>query len=52
MQQPDISVIIPHLNQEEFLEKCLASLAQQTIANVGVEIIVVDNGYLKNYHGR
>ena len=47
MQRPDISVIIPHLNQEEFLEKCLASLAQQTIANVGVEIIVVDNGSAK-----
>jgi glycosyltransferase involved in cell wall biosynthesis len=39
-----ISVIIPHLNQEDFLERCLASLADQTIGDVKIEIIVVDNG--------
>jgi glycosyltransferase involved in cell wall biosynthesis len=44
MKSPDISVIVPHLNQGELLERCLASLEQQTIKNVAVEIIVVDNG--------
>jgi glycosyltransferase involved in cell wall biosynthesis len=42
-----VSVIIPHMNQPEFLERCLASLALQIDA-VGMsgaaEAIVVDNG--------
>ena len=37
-----ISVIIPHLNQPEFLARCLASLASGT--RVPDEVIVVDNG--------
>jgi glycosyltransferase involved in cell wall biosynthesis len=41
---PDISVIIPHLNQPEALEACLASLDIQTINRDAFEIIVVDNG--------
>ena len=39
-----ISVIIPHLNQPDYLRKCLASLATQTVGMGNVEIIVVDNG--------
>ena len=42
---PSISVIIPHLNQPEFLAKCLASLP---VAGQGgtpdYEVLVVDNG--------
>jgi glycosyltransferase involved in cell wall biosynthesis len=37
-----ISVVIPHLNQHDFLARCLASLA--TGARVPDEVIVVDNG--------
>lgn len=39
-----ISVIIPHLNQPEALDACLASLHAQTIERDAFEIIVVDNG--------
>jgi len=39
-----ISIVIPHLNQSEFLERCLFSLNPQILAMQGVEIIVVDNG--------
>ncbi len=41
---PSISVIIPHLNQLEALEACLASLEAQTLDPSRFEIIVVDNG--------
>jgi len=40
---PDISVIIPHLNQPDHLRRCLTSLQQQTHGTQGLEIIVVDN---------
>ena len=40
--RPRISVVIPHLNQPEFLTRCLASLAAGTRAPD--EMIVVDNG--------
>ena len=36
------SVVIPALNEEEFIEACLRSLRAQTISPA--EIIVVDNG--------
>ena len=39
-----ISVVIPHLNQADSLEKCLDSLARQTLDPARFEIIVVDNG--------
>lgn len=39
-----ISVIIPHLNQPEALDACLASLDAQTFERDAFEIIVVDNG--------
>ena len=41
---PQISVIIPHLNQHDFLRRCLLSLEQQSFDRDSVEIIVVDNG--------
>lgn len=43
-QRPLLSVIIPHLNQEESLERCLESLSSQDFELNRVEIIVVDNG--------
>ena len=42
---PDlVSVIIPHLNQEDHLRRCLSSLQSQSGISRLVEIIVVDNG--------
>lgn len=43
MSQPAISIIIPHLNQPDFLARCLASLLAQT-DTPDFEILVVDNG--------
>jgi GT2 family glycosyltransferase len=42
--RPAISVIIPHLNQPEMLEACLASLAAQSLDHAAFEVVVVDNG--------
>lgn len=42
MLNPDISIIVPVFNVEEYLEKCLRSLTSQTHANI--EIIVVNDG--------
>lgn len=42
--RPDISVIIPHLNQPQQLAECLGSLKGQTLPPDRFEIIVVDNG--------
>jgi GT2 family glycosyltransferase len=44
MTQPEISIIIPHLNDAERLELCLAALAGQAHPIERAEIIVVDNG--------
>ena len=44
MTKPLVSVIIPHLNQPEFLQRCLRSLQAQTFNATEFEIIVVDNG--------
>jgi glycosyltransferase involved in cell wall biosynthesis len=41
---PQISVVVPHLNQPEHLGNCLRSLGQQTFGLETIEIIVVDNG--------
>jgi GT2 family glycosyltransferase len=41
---PEVSVVVPHLNQPEPLAACLAALARQTIAPGRFEVIVVDNG--------
>lgn len=42
--RPLVSVIIPHLNQPDFLRTCLDSLAAQDWPAEQTEIIVVDNG--------
>lgn len=39
-----ISVVIPHLNDEERLAMCLGSLAAQDLAGGRFEVLVVDNG--------
>jgi GT2 family glycosyltransferase len=41
---PLISVVIPHLNQPEALDACLASLNSQSLERSFFEVIVVDNG--------
>lgn len=40
----DCSVIIPHLDQAEYLRKCLSALSLQKSAGFSFEVIVVDNG--------
>lgn len=42
MYAPEFSVIIPMFNAESTIERCLASLQQQTFSSF--EVIVVDNG--------
>jgi GT2 family glycosyltransferase len=42
--QPVATIIIPHLNQQDALIRCLQSLAAQDFTDGSVEIIVVDNG--------
>ena len=44
MTSAGISVIIPHLNQPDYLRRCLQSLEAQNFELSNVEIIVVDNG--------
>jgi GT2 family glycosyltransferase len=41
---PDLSVIIPHLNEPGELSRCLAALVLQRGDGIDFEIIVVDNG--------
>jgi len=41
---PDISIVIPHLNQPEALTRLLQSLDTQEAGGVTFEIIVADNG--------
>src|SRR5262249_17992497 len=42
-----ISVIIPHLNQEDYLRVGLEALHAQVGCKAAIEIIVVDNGSLR-----
>jgi GT2 family glycosyltransferase len=42
--KPLATVIVPHLNQPDMLEACLASLDAQSVAPGSFEVIVVDNG--------
>lgn len=42
--EPEISVIIPHLNQPQALAACLRTLEAQPPGAVPFEVIVVDNG--------
>ncbi len=39
-----VSIIIPHMNQPDFLKRCLKSIEPQVEALPGTEVIVVDNG--------
>ena len=39
-----VSVVVPMLNVEAYLERCLVSLANQANPGAGVEVLVVDNG--------
>ena len=42
MAKPKVSVIVPVYNTEKYLERCLDSLANQTLKEI--EIIIVDDG--------
>ena len=42
--QPQISIIIPVYNVEEYLEECLDSIFRQTLSPSKLEIICVDDG--------
>ncbi len=44
---PNVSIIMPHYNQNDALEKCVASLKQQSYPLDKIEIIIVDNGSKK-----
>jgi glycosyltransferase involved in cell wall biosynthesis len=44
LNEPLISVIIPHLNQPDMLDACLASLDEQSLGHTAFEVLVVDNG--------
>ena len=41
---PRLSIVIPHLNEPDSLQRCLAALNAQRNPNIPFEIIVVDNG--------
>ena len=43
-EAPEVSVVIPHLNDAARLEVCLTSLAAQALAPERFEVLVVDNG--------
>jgi GT2 family glycosyltransferase len=47
MNKPRVSVIVPHLNQPEFLLRCLTSIKLQNYDQSLVTVIVVDNGSKK-----
>ena len=42
MEQPLISVIVPVYKTEQYLEKCINSIRNQTYRNL--EIILIDDG--------
>ena len=39
-----ISVVVPFLNEEDYIEKCIESLLNQTFSKENYEVIFVDNG--------
>ncbi len=43
MEKPEISVVIPHYNDLDALDRCLHSLERQTIARDRFAIVVADN---------
>jgi len=48
MDKPNISVVIPTLNAESVLEKCLKSISYQNYPKSKVEIIISDGGSTDN----
>jgi cellulose synthase/poly-beta-1,6-N-acetylglucosamine synthase-like glycosyltransferase len=45
MQRPQLTVIIPHLNEpRDNLRRCLVALDEQRAPHLAIQIIVVDNG--------
>jgi glycosyltransferase involved in cell wall biosynthesis len=44
MRSPAISVVIPTLDEEAVIARCLEALAKQTVSREEFEVIVVDNG--------
>jgi len=43
MNEPTVSIVLPALNEESFIEPCLDSLLSQTYPSI-VEVLVVDGG--------
>ena len=41
VETPKVSIIVPAYNVEEYLEKCLGSLIQQTLKEIEIIIIIV-----------
>ncbi|UTW55874.1 glycosyltransferase family 2 protein [Kordiimonas sp. SCSIO 12610] len=41
---PNVSVIIPHLNQHRWIGICLKSIAEQSFPVDNIEVLLVDNG--------
>ncbi|MCD7713517.1 MAG: glycosyltransferase [Prevotella sp.] len=48
-QQPDISVILPTYKPEDYISKCIESLAGQTLSKERYELIIVLNGCREPY---
>ena len=46
---PNVSLIIPVYNVEQYLPKCLESIAAQTLK--GFEVILVDDGSTRSFPG-
>lgn len=43
-RKPDLSVIVPHLNAADALDRCIGALAMQRDDKSDFEVVVVDNG--------
>jgi glycosyltransferase involved in cell wall biosynthesis len=46
MATPIVSIIVPVFNVEKYLEKCLSSIAKQTLNNI--EVIIINDGSTDN----
>ena len=43
-QTPEVSVLVPAFNQEEYIGRCLRSLLHQTMRQTDYEIVVINDG--------